>query len=77
MKWIRARRLNVKPDLEKLQRYRKANPKARGFLFLFGRKSFIEGIALGVRGLHEQGKPVYAELEVTKYGCRNYECSDG
>ena len=69
--------VNVKPDLEKLRKYREANSDSRAFLFLFGRKSHIENVALGIRGLHEQGKPVYAEFGVTRYGCKNYECSDG
>ncbi|MFO1435103.1 MAG: hypothetical protein U1F34_01540 [Gammaproteobacteria bacterium] len=77
MKWLRDAKVNVKPDLEKLQKYRQAYTGARAFLFLFGRKSHIENVVLGIRGLHEQGKPVFAEFGVTRYGCRNYECSDG
>ena len=77
MKWLRASKVNLKNDLEKLGKYCQMNAGARAFLILFGRKSHIEGITVRARGLREQGKPVYAEFGVTRYGCRNYEYFDG
>lgn len=76
MKWARSARLNIAADLLKLGNYRKANKGARGFIFVFGRKSAIQNLELSHTGLHEHGTAVYAEFGVTKYGCRNYEFKD-
>lgn len=77
MKWARSSRLNVAPDLQKLRNYIQANNGARAFLCVFGRKSTIHDLDLKAKGLHERGNPIFAEFGVTRYGCRNYEATDG
>ena len=73
MKWARKAKLNVKSDVEKLQKYIQATQGSRGFLFIFGRKSDVEHLNLSAKGIVESGKPIYAEFGVTRFGCRNYE----
>ena len=76
MKWVRAKRVNVAPNLLKLQNYTQANRGHRAFLLLFGRRSNLEDIKLDLSFLKEQGKAVYADLGITQFGCRNYELKD-
>ena len=73
MKWARSRKLNVASDVEKLQKFRRANDAASAYLCVFGRKSFLKELSLKPEGLREQGSAVYAEFGVTRYGCRTYE----
>ncbi len=77
MKWARSNRLNVKPDIEKLVRYKTATIRAKSFLCVFGRQGHIQNLVLQPSGLREQGAGVYAEFGVTRYGCRTYEVTDG
>jgi Holliday junction resolvase len=77
MKWARSKRLDVRPDIEKLKLFLQANDNAQSFLCIFGRKSFLHEISLNPSGMKEQGAGVYAEFGVTKYGCRTYEISGG
>jgi hypothetical protein len=76
LKWARKNRINVVADVEKLKRFRAANPGALGILCVFGRKSFLDALILNPAGLHERGKAIYADLGRTKYGCRIYEVRD-
>lgn len=76
MKWARSDRLNVESDVEKLNRFRQANAGASGYLCVFGRKSSLFNLSLRPAPFREQGKGVYAEFGVTKYGCRTYEITD-
>jgi hypothetical protein len=73
MKWKRASRMNVALDIEKLRKYIQATERARGFLFVFGRKSDIENLQISISGVFESGSPIYAEFGVTRFGCRNFE----
>ncbi len=77
VKWVKKAKINVSVDVEKLQKFNEHNHTSRAFLCVFGRKSHIENLSLGKNGLKEQGKAVYAEFGVTKYGCRIYELKNG
>lgn len=77
MKWIRKSNVDVCSDVEKLKKYVRATAGARGFLCVFGRKSHIEYLTLGAARVREHGQAIYAEFGVTRYGCRNYEVTDG
>lgn len=63
-------RLDVERDVEKLQALSKAEPHTYPLLCVFGRQSFLENIELKPNPFKEWGKPVYADLRKTKYGCR-------
>lgn len=76
MKWARTSNLKVAADVEKLRKYREVHKSARGFLFVFGKKSVIDHLGPPSQGVTERGKRVYAEFGVTRYGCRNYEVTD-
>lgn len=77
MKWAKKPKINVDKDIEKLLKYLQSDHKARGFLSVFGKKSDIEKLALGSQKVKERGDPIYAEFGVTRYGCRNYEITNG
>jgi hypothetical protein len=72
VKWIRRRTSKVASDVDKLERFLKANTKAAAFLCVFGRKSVIERWSHPT-GTRECGAPVYAEFGVTRFGCRVFE----
>jgi hypothetical protein len=73
MKWAKDRRVNVVNDVEKLKRYRVANPEHSAFICVFGRQSFLADLQLKPSDLIERGRPLYADLGRTKYGCRTFE----
>ena len=77
MKWARDANPKVERDIKKLQHFRAANARAAGFLCVFGRKSVLSCLSLRHPGLRERGDAVYAELGVTKFGCRMFEVVDG
>lgn len=73
MKWTKQGSINLNNDVEKLQRYRSANPSHAAFICIFGRKSFLENIALKPADLRERGRLISADLGRTRYGCRTFE----
>ena len=75
VKWAKKRRIDVTNDHTKLVAFLKEERKARAFLCVFGRQSDIKQITLTPNGFVEIGKPVFAELGITKYGCRIFETS--
>ena len=72
VKWARHRLLNVEQDHGKLSAFVKAAPGRRSYLCVFGRKSHIENIKLSRSEFIEHGGAVYADFDITKYGCRLY-----
>lgn len=70
VKWVVSSRLDVERDVEKLQALSRVEPSTYPLLCVFGRQSFLEGIELKPSLFKEWGKPVYADLRKTKYGCR-------
>jgi Holliday junction resolvase len=76
MKWARSKRLDVASDVNKLKAFRSATPGASGFLCVFGRRSALAELTLTPSGLREQGRAVYAEFGITKYGCRTYHVEE-
>jgi hypothetical protein len=73
MKWAKDQRVDVGRDVDKLLKYRKANPSHSAFLCIFGRRSFLEALQLRPSGLPERGRPLYADLGRTRFGCRTFE----
>ncbi len=73
VKWAKKPILNIERDLEKLQAFHRSNPDSRSFLCVFGRKIHLSDITFSSDHFTERGKPVYADLRKTKYGCRIYE----
>ena len=70
VKWVKSRKLDIERDAEKLTAISKAEPDTFPLLCVFGRQSNIEAVNLKSRNFKEWGKPVYADLRKTKYGCR-------
>lgn len=70
VKWLTSTRLSVGKDTVKLQAFSQAVPHALAFLLVFGRRSHVKHIEFGAATYKEWGKPVYADLRKTKYGCR-------
>lgn len=77
MKWAKRKIINVSGDIEKLKKYSENVDNSKAYLCVFGRKSHIHELDLKTKELREQGKAVYAEFGVTKYGCRVYELKNG
>lgn len=73
MKWAKKKSIDVTKDVEKLTLYRKANPHHAAYICVFGRKSDLEEIRLNPTGLTERGRPTYADLGRTRYGCRAFQ----
>jgi hypothetical protein len=73
IKWAKQRTIDVTKDVGKLTLYRQANPDHSAFICVFGRRSFLEAIRVKPSGLRERGRPKYADLGRTKYGCRIYQ----
>jgi len=73
MKWAKQRTIDVTKDVEKLTLYRQANPDHAAFICVFGRRSFLEAIHVSPSDLSERGRPIYADLGRTKYGCRTFQ----
>ena len=73
MKWAKRKAIDVTRDVEKLTRYRAANPEHAAYICVFGRKSDLEEIRLKPTGLIERGRPTYADLGRTRYGCRAFQ----
>lgn len=70
VKWMSSTRLDIKGDVEKLNWLASAEGATYPLLCVFGRKSLLEKVNLTNHGLKEWGRPVYADLRRTKYGCR-------
>lgn len=77
MKWAKRKSIDVSGDVEKLKKYSENVDNSKAYLCVFGRKSHIHELNLKTTELKEQGKAVYAEFGVTKYGCRVYELKNG
>jgi hypothetical protein len=73
VKWAKSGKLAIKRDLEKFQAVLAARPSAIALLCIFGRKSAVEVLDLGAGYFRERGKPIYADLGKTRYGCRIYQ----
>jgi hypothetical protein len=59
-------------DISKLQGVLNFNPDVHPLLLLFGRKSHIEDmhIGMGAKGLTEVGSMIEADFRQTKFACR-------
>jgi hypothetical protein len=73
VKWAKTEKPNVNRDIEKLQAFLNARPGSIPLLCVFGRRTHLEQLQLGVSGLKERGDPRYADLGKTKYGCRIFQ----
>ena len=73
VKWARSSRPNVSSDILKLRELLAVEPKTRPLLCIFGRKSHIESLKLSLGDNRERGKMMYADLRVTRYGCRIFQ----
>jgi len=76
VKWARHWKLDVTKDHEKLIGFLAACPGSRAFICVFGKKSDIENVDLGIGRAPEKGKAVFAELRKTQFGCRIFEVSN-
>ena len=73
MKWAKKRKIpKVKDDIEKLQKFREANPDAECFLCVFGVKSVLHELVVP-DGVKERRDAVYADFRKTRFGCRVFE----
>lgn len=73
VKWAREGRLSIKNDHKKLVAFLGADKAAHCFLCIFGRYSDIIKNLPMRENFIECGKPVIADLQRTKYGCRIYK----
>lgn len=73
MKWAKRRTIDVSKDIAKLTLYRQANADHTAFICIFGRKSFLAAIRIKPSDITECGRPIYADLGRTKYGCRIFK----
>lgn len=73
VKWAKTHNPVLTRDIEKLRAVKSNNPNSIALICIFGRKSFLEAIQLASRGFTERGKPVYADLRKTKFGCRIFQ----
>ena len=72
-KWMKSSALRISSDVDKLTAFKKSFPNSRSLLLIFGRKTHISGLRLTQYTFKERGKAVYADLRLTKYGCRIFE----
>lgn len=77
VKWARRTAINIERDLEKLRAIAGLPGRVMPILLVFGRQSHIENIKLGTDELREIGRPRYADLGQTRYGCRLYTFAKG
>ncbi|AWF80074.1 hypothetical protein BTJ40_04155 [Microbulbifer sp. A4B17] len=77
MKWAKNKNVKINGDIAKLQKFLENTANSKAFLCVFGRKSHLKNLSVSTENLREQGRAVYAEFGVTKYGCRVYELSLG
>lgn len=70
VKWAKSSRPNIQKDKEKLLAFRQARSKSTQLICVFGKMADISD--LSIPGSKERGKPRYADLGRTKYGCRIY-----
>jgi len=73
VKWAKTEKPDIKRDIEKLEAFQAAKPKALALLCVFGRQSQLEQLELPAGKFRERGSAVYADLRKTKYGCRIYQ----
>lgn len=73
MKWAKRKSVDVTKDVQKPTLYRNAFPDHAAYICVFGRKSDLDQLRLKPAGLNERGRPTYADLGRTRYGCRTYQ----
>lgn len=73
VKWAKSSKPNVSSDVQKLRALLAAEPDTRPLLCVFGRKSHIESLNLDIGDNRERGKFMYADLRITRYGCRIFQ----
>jgi hypothetical protein len=75
VKWIKSHQIKISTDVEKLAAFKKTFPDSHGLLILFGRQTQIADVQvqLAKLGFKERGTALYADLRLTKYGCRIFE----
>lgn len=76
VKWLKSKNLSIDREIEKLQAILECEPGAFPLLCVFGRKSKLELLDLKAKRFKEWGKPVYADLRKTKYGCRIFRLTE-
>jgi hypothetical protein len=72
VKWVKSSTPKISGDMEKLTAFQNAHPSAHCLLCLFGRHSFLGSLSVPAE-LRERGSAVYADLRLTKYGCRIFQ----
>ena len=72
VKWAKSEKIDITRDIEKLKAIVESEPQTFPLLLVFGRQSFLEKVNVTTHHFSEWGKPVYADLRKTKYGCRIY-----
>jgi hypothetical protein len=77
VKWAKQKKIGIERDLVKLRAVAGLRQRILPILIVFGRKTHIEDVRLGTDELLEIGKPRYANLRQTRYGCRIYTFKDG
>jgi hypothetical protein len=73
VKWMRKKKLDTVSDEEKLRSFLDAKPEGIALLCVFGVERRLGELALSKDQFKERGKPVYAVLRKTTYGCRIYQ----
>ena len=73
VKWAKSSKPNVSSDIQKLRAILASEPNTRPLLCVFGRKSHIEALKFNLGDNRERGKMMYADLGITRFGCRIFE----
>ncbi|MEA2325270.1 MAG: hypothetical protein QOE68_229 [Thermoanaerobaculia bacterium] len=73
VKWARSKSPRIQRDVEKLRAVLLAKPDAIALLCVFGLRSNLAKLQLGVRGLKERGTMVVADFGTTRFSCRIYQ----
>lgn len=73
VKWIKFSNTDFTRDLSKLRAVKSARPDSYAILCVFGRKSILQKLDITGLSLRERGKPIYADLRKTKFGCRIFQ----
>ena len=80
VKWVKNSKPSLSRDTAKLRAFLTSIPNSRAFICVFGRRSFVEPLALApLRDgrFVELGKAIYADFRRTRYGCRVFELKLG
>jgi hypothetical protein len=73
-KWAKKRKPRIVNDIRKLRKCKENDGEVRTFLCVFGVKSVIEHLELHEKqAFKEFGTAIYADLRITKYGCKIFE----